>query len=73
MHTLKLVGLLLLGIYLILAGLMSLAGLSFPYAGIILGLLALISGLFLVISLCSRCCGSSCHTDRHDNPNNNRR
>ena len=41
------IGILLLAIYLILIGLSSLAGLAIP--AIVLGLLALISGIFLII------------------------
>ena len=43
------VGLLLLGIYLILAGLGLLIGLSFAYMRVIEGLLALIAGLLILI------------------------
>ena len=41
-------GMLLLGIYLVLVGLGSF-GLHFPYSGVILGLLALISGVLILI------------------------
>lgn len=43
------VGLLLLGIYLILAGLASLIGLHFQGFGLIQGLLALASGILILI------------------------
>jgi hypothetical protein len=43
------VGMLLLGIYLILAGLGLLIGLSFAYMRVIEGLLALIAGLLILI------------------------
>ena len=42
-------GMLLLGIYLILSGLVSLIGLSFAYLGTILALLALIAGVLILI------------------------
>ena len=41
-------GMLLLGIYLVLVG-SSAFGLHFPYSGVILGLLALISGVLILI------------------------
>lgn len=43
------VGTLLLGIWLILQGLISLAGIDFPYQGVIMGLLALIAGILLLV------------------------
>ena len=43
------VGLLLLAIYLILVGLNQLFGLTFIYYGVIQGILALLSGIFLLI------------------------
>jgi hypothetical protein len=43
------VGMLLLGIYLILAGLGLLIGLSFAYMRVIEGLLALIAGILILI------------------------
>jgi hypothetical protein len=43
------VGMLLLGIYLILAGLGLLIGLSFVYMRVIEGLLALIAGILILI------------------------
>jgi hypothetical protein len=43
------VGLLLLGIYLILAGLGLLIGLSFAYMRVLEGLLALIAGILILI------------------------
>lgn len=43
------VGFLLLGIYLILAGLGMLIGLSFAFFGVIQGLLALIAGILILI------------------------
>jgi len=43
------VGMLLLGIYLILAGLGLLIGLSFAYMRVLEGLLALIAGLLILI------------------------
>jgi len=42
-------GLLLLAIYLILSGLISLIGLRFAYVGVIEGLLALIAGILILI------------------------
>ena len=42
------IGMLLLGIYLILVGLVAF-GLSFPYVGTIMGLLALLAGIFILI------------------------
>ena len=42
-------GLLLLALYLILHGLISLIGLRFAYVGILEGLLALIAGLLILI------------------------
>jgi hypothetical protein len=41
-------GLLLLGIYLIIQGLILLLGLTFPGMGIILGLLALLAGILIL-------------------------
>jgi hypothetical protein len=43
------VGYLLLSIYLILAGLGLLIGLSFAYFGVIQGILALLAGIFILI------------------------
>ena len=43
------VGMLLLGIYLILAGLTSLFGLSFHGIGLLMGLLALLAGILLLL------------------------
>ena len=43
------VGMLLLGIYLILAGLGLLIGLSFAYMRVIEGLLALIAGILILV------------------------
>jgi hypothetical protein len=43
------VGMLLLGIYLILAGLTSLFGLSFNGIGLLMGLLALLAGILLLL------------------------
>jgi uncharacterized membrane protein YkgB len=42
-------GLLLLGIYLVLHGLISLIGLRFAYIGVLEGLLALIAGILILI------------------------
>ncbi|HYG62684.1 MAG TPA: hypothetical protein VEL74_08885 [Thermoanaerobaculia bacterium] len=42
-------GMLLLGIYLILAGLTSLLGLSFNGMGLLMGILALLAGILLLI------------------------
>jgi hypothetical protein len=42
-------GTLLLGIWLILTGLVSLTSFHFPYLGVIMALLALIAGLLLLI------------------------
>lgn len=42
------IGMLLLGIYLVLQGLVGLIGLSFAYLGVILGLLALLAGILLL-------------------------
>jgi len=41
-------GMLLLGIWLILSGLISLFGLALPYSGVIMGLLALVSGILII-------------------------
>lgn len=43
------VGLLLLAIYLIMAGLNQLFGLTFIYYGVIQGILALLAGIFLLM------------------------
>ena len=43
------IGMLLLGIWLILTGLIALAGLSIPNSPIVLGLLALISGVLILV------------------------
>jgi hypothetical protein len=43
------VGTLLLGIWLLLHGLITLIGIHFPYSGVIMGLLALISGILLLV------------------------
>lgn len=44
------IGMILLAVYLILAGLLALIpGAAIPYSGIILGLLALIAGILLLI------------------------
>jgi hypothetical protein len=43
------VGILLLGIWLLLHGLITLIGIHFPYSGVIMGLLALISGILLLV------------------------
>lgn len=43
------VGMLLLGIYLIVQGLVGLAGLSFAYLGTLLALLALVAGILLLL------------------------
>jgi hypothetical protein len=41
-------GMLLLGIWLVLTGLISLFGLALPYSGIIMGLLALVAGIAII-------------------------
>jgi hypothetical protein len=43
------IGMLLLSIYLILAGLGLLIGLSFAYFGVIQGILALLAGIFILL------------------------
>ncbi|HVT16183.1 MAG TPA: hypothetical protein VHQ90_08410 [Thermoanaerobaculia bacterium] len=43
------IGMILLGIYLVLVGLMALiAGFHFPYSPIIMGLLALLAGILII-------------------------
>ncbi len=42
-------GMLLLGIWLILTGLIALFGLSLPYAGVIMGVLALLAGILILV------------------------
>jgi hypothetical protein len=42
-------GVILLAIYLLLVGLTSLINVSIPYQGVLMGLLALISGLLLLV------------------------
>jgi hypothetical protein len=42
-------GTLLLAIWLILSGLISLLGLSFPYSGLILALIAIVAGILLLL------------------------
>jgi hypothetical protein len=41
-------GMLLLGIWLILTGLIGLFGLALPYAGVIMGVLALLAGILIL-------------------------
>jgi len=47
MNFTKNIGMLLLAIYLILVGLMSLAGFAIP--GVVMGILALVAGIFILI------------------------
>ena len=42
-------GMLLLAIWLILTGLITLFGLSLPYSGVILGVLALLAGILILV------------------------
>jgi hypothetical protein len=48
-RTTRNLGLLLLGIYLIIIGLVGLFGLAFPYQAQVLALLALIAGILLLV------------------------
>jgi hypothetical protein len=43
------IGMILLAVYLILAGLVGLANLNFAYQGVIMGVLALLAGVLLLI------------------------
>ena len=45
----KHLGMILLGIWLIVNGLMTLFNFSFPYSGIILAVIAIIAGILLII------------------------
>jgi uncharacterized membrane protein HdeD (DUF308 family) len=49
MAQMKHIGLLLLGIWLILTGLVSIANLHFQYIHIVTGALALVAGIFLIV------------------------
>jgi hypothetical protein len=43
------IGLVILGVYLVLSGLMTLTGFGFPASGVIMGLLALLAGILLLL------------------------
>jgi hypothetical protein len=65
---LKIIGSILLGIYLLLAGLTHF-GLIFAGESTILGLLAILAGAFILIATLSKCCSSGCcgtnYKDKH--------